>query len=284
MIFYSYNFIFSFNSIIDQLIINNNNNNINNRWRKEAFPPRQYDPITEYVPTNSVSLEEGNDLIKLLQTNLDGYLGPAYNYDDRRLTEEWMLSFRDNLSIQPTESEIIKLQIESLMDIMLSKIQDQVCNDMKVLSTPPIGLGSRLVERPVWGIDSHTNKMIQLILEDYFSGKRKFSDIQLNIDNDTNHNHNNNHNFTIEEYKIFLERTLLPTINFIPTSQAYSMKCVLEAIIDVSYCELLEILLLIIIIIIIIIIQEIFFISFIFISLHSELFTYFPTFLLSLLF
>ena len=41
--------------------------------------------------------------------------------------------------------------------------------------------------------------------------------------------------FTTKEYKIFLERTLLPTINFVPTSHAYSMRYILETILNVSF-------------------------------------------------
>jgi hypothetical protein len=64
------------------------------KWRKEAYPPRVYDPVSDYVVTSTIGHCEGEELLRLLDTPLNGYLGQAYNYDDHSLTEEWMLTFK----------------------------------------------------------------------------------------------------------------------------------------------------------------------------------------------
>lgn len=200
-----------------------------NRWRKEAFTLREYDPITEYVPTKSIDIDEGNSLLDSLNTNLDGYIGPAYNYDDQLLTEDWMLNFQDSLVTRLSEDQFVRIQLENLLELMVNKVQDQVCNELGALCCEPIGLGSRLIEKPVWGIDSHTVKTIQLILEDFYLRNihpSSLSDVGFNSGSISPHPNR----FTIEEFKRYLERTLLPTINSIPTGSAHSMKSVLETI------------------------------------------------------
>ncbi len=183
---------------------------------------RQYDPICEYVPASCLSAEESQAVTKDLATNLDGYIGPAYNYDDRKLTEEWMSNFQETSLVLPSAEEIIRMQLDNLMEIMISKVQDQVCNDLKVLSHDPVGLGQRLVERPVWGIDSHTNKMIRLILEDFY-WKRGAQVDSLPVPDV----------YSTDAYTLFLERTLLPAINSVPVEHAHSMSYVFQSILEV---------------------------------------------------
>lgn len=64
------------------------------KWRKEAYAPRVYDAITDYVVTSTIEHSEGADLLALLDTPLNGFLGQSYNYDDHSLTEEWMVTFK----------------------------------------------------------------------------------------------------------------------------------------------------------------------------------------------
>jgi hypothetical protein len=90
------------------------------RWRKEAYAPRKYETLTDYVFTNSIPVEAANDLQHQLQTPLDGFLGPAYNYDDNVLTEEWMITFNDGTTNKPSENDIIRFQIEGLVDIIIT--------------------------------------------------------------------------------------------------------------------------------------------------------------------
>lgn len=90
------------------------------KWRKDPFPARTYQWLSEYRITSNIGTlgccccccahsclvsmsdevfvagpEEGVRLQEQLHTPLDGFLGQAYNYDDHDLTEEWMVSFQD---------------------------------------------------------------------------------------------------------------------------------------------------------------------------------------------
>lgn len=60
---------------------------VSGKWRKEAYPPRQYDFLNNYAITTTISEEEGEILKDQLITPLNGFLGQAYNYDDHGLTE-----------------------------------------------------------------------------------------------------------------------------------------------------------------------------------------------------
>jgi hypothetical protein len=60
---------------------------VSGRWRKEAYPPRQYEFLNNYAVTTTISEEEGDILKEQLITPLNGFLGQAYNYDDHGLTE-----------------------------------------------------------------------------------------------------------------------------------------------------------------------------------------------------
>ena len=176
---------------------------------------------------------DGEALQAQLATTLDGYLGPAYNYDDRSLTEEWMLNFRDSMAEPPSEEDVVRMQMESLMEILLGQVQDRVCNDLQALDKGPVGLGPRLQEKSVWGIDCNTNRTLELILEDAFlqqteSGAGGFS-------------------YSTALFKRFIEQVLLPAINAVPTPYAHRMDKVLEYIIrdgktnslDKRYAEIL---------------------------------------------
>lgn len=60
---------------------------VSGKWRKEAYPPRQYDFLNNYAITTTIAEEEGEILKEQLITPLNGFLGQAYNYDDHGLTE-----------------------------------------------------------------------------------------------------------------------------------------------------------------------------------------------------
>ena len=93
---------------------------INGKWRKEPFPLREYERLYDYIPTDTVGKEESDRLVSLLNTPLQGFLGPAYNYDDQSLTEEWMVSFQDASSKKkaPTGDDVIRTQVDSLLEIL----------------------------------------------------------------------------------------------------------------------------------------------------------------------
>jgi hypothetical protein len=142
-----------------------------------------------------------------------------------------------------SDDEIIKNQIENLMENMLGKVQDDVCNDNRVLGTPPLGLGPAMVEREVWGIDCHTRRMLELILNEKL-GLIKVDESERNDKSEGKSKNNDTHIFKIEEIEKvekvinknkavtrFLEKVLLPAINAVPEHQAHKMDMAFKYII-----------------------------------------------------
>lgn len=183
------------------------------KWRKEPFSRRVYEPISHYVVSEAVQKSEAQTLLDQLNTPLDGYLGQSYNYDDFDLTEEWMCTFRDNKVSGPSEDDVIRTQLVSLMEIMMVQVQDRVCTEEKVLARAPLVLGKDVVEVPVWGIDCYTRRMIEITLEDRLP--KASGDIAAS---------------STTSIKKFVERVLLPTINKQPSDQAHNMACSLNYI------------------------------------------------------
>jgi hypothetical protein len=182
------------------------------KWRKENFSARVYEPIPTYVVTNTVSQEEGNGLLQMLNTPLNGYFGQAYNYDDHGLTEEWMMNFSDRQTTAPSDKDVIRTQIVSLMEIMMVQVQDRVCTEEKILEKEPLVLGKDVKEVPVWGIDCYTRRMIELAIEDRVKGSKKMP----------------------HAIKNYVEKLLLPAVNQQTPENAHNMKCALEYLLGVS--------------------------------------------------
>lgn len=88
------------------------------KWRKEAYPLREYLHITEYAITESITEKERIRVRELLATDLNGYIGTTY-LDDCNLTEAWMVSFRDRSSRAPSTDDIVRTQVESVLDGVL---------------------------------------------------------------------------------------------------------------------------------------------------------------------
>ena len=192
------------------------------RWRKEPYSQRSYEKLDGYIAA-PCSSDESKDLYDQLDTPLDGFLGQAYNYDDHDLTEEWMVTFKDGASSAPTDTDVIRTQVESLMEILSMQVQDRVCNETGVLTKEPLGLGPYLKESLVWGIDSYTRRMIELVIEE-------------NMDkNITPYNEKHVHNF--------IERRLLPKINSQSPEKAHNIYFSLQSIIEdgdaieIEYCN-----------------------------------------------
>lgn len=183
------------------------------KWRKEAFSRRVYDRVSNYVVTNAISEEEGKELLKQLNTPLQGYVGQAYNFDDHGLTEEWMTTFRDKQTTKPSDDDVIRTHVVGLMEIMIAQIQDRVCNEAKVLDKPPLVLGQDIKEVPVWGIDCYTRKMIELAIED---------NVETHLRSP----------LTITS---FIEKRLLPAINAQPPTVAHNMSAALEYLCQVKF-------------------------------------------------
>ena len=146
--------------------------------------------------------------------------------------------------VKASEEEVIRAQVENLMENMLGRVQDGVCNDNKVLTAnPPLGLGPAMVEREVWGIDCNTRRMLELILNEklkkisvdkpaknkngYKAGDVEESQVTLEDIHKVEKIISGNKSVTK-----FLEKTLLIAINAVPEIQAHKMDIVLKHIID----------------------------------------------------
>ena len=187
------------------------------KWRKEPYSSRTYDFLTDYVVTHNISDEEGQQLKSQLNTPLEGFLGQAYNYDDHGLTEEWMVSFQDKAAKGPSDDEVIRTQLESLLEIMLYTVQDRVCTETGVLQRPYLELGKDVKEVPVWGMDCYTRRMVEMSIEDRVPSERRTEGL----------------------IRTFVERRLLPTINDQHPSKAHDMTNSIQAIINVRFSILL---------------------------------------------
>lgn len=154
--------------------------------------------------------------------------------------------------MKASEEEIIRNQVENLMENMLGKVQDDVCNDNHVLTgAPPLGLGPAMVEREVWGIDCHTRRMLELILneklklihiaDESFTSGKVAEGSESKKSSGTGGNKPKTVLEEIEQVEKvitknksvtkFLEKTLLPAINAVPEAQAHKMDMALKYII-----------------------------------------------------
>jgi hypothetical protein len=185
------------------------------KWRREPFSRRKYQQLEEYQITSCVEPAEVQELQQLLVTPLNGFVGQAYNFNDHDLTEDWMCAFKDVGAGGPSESDIIRTQLESLLDLMVQQVQEKVCTLDGVLERPPVGLGKDLKEIPVWGIDCYTRRMIELSIADNVDPSKR--------------------NPLWERH--FIERMLLPAINAQDSDKAHNMSYALRYIVEV--CELM---------------------------------------------
>lgn len=165
--------------------------------------------------THNVDDAEARQVKAQLNTPLDGFLGQAYNYDDHDLTEEWMVTFKDKGSAGPSDDEVIRTQLESLMEIMLYTVQDRVCTQTGVLQRSPLQLGTDVKEVPVWGMDCYTRRMVEMSIEDRVPAERR-SEAQI---------------------RAFVERRLLPAINDQAPARAHDMTHSIKAILEVRFAD-----------------------------------------------
>lgn len=185
---------------------------ISGKWRKEPYATRAYEYLTDYAVTGNIGEEEGKQLRQQLVTPLNGFLGQAYNYDDHDLTEEWMVTFQDKSSKGPSEDDVIRTQLESLLEIMMAAVQDRVCTETGVLQRAPLKLGVDIKEVPVWGIDCYTRRMVEMAIEDRVPFAQRDA----------------------KTIKRFIERALLPTINDQAPEKAHDMTYTIMTILSVS--------------------------------------------------
>ncbi len=112
--------------------------------------------------------------------------------------------------IHASIDDVVAWQVQNCMDYLVGTVQDRVCNEMGVVSLDPLGLGMRLKECPVWGMDSSTRRNIELVLLDAAGCLESTNQVQD-----------------------FIEHTLLPAINAQPSSQAHNITMSLDFIMQV---------------------------------------------------
>jgi len=179
--------------------------------------------VTTTIPESAASR-----VAALLETSLcDGFFGQAYSFDDNKLTEEWMTGFSvesvgakesetKRVYSSPHESGVLgeddvrRTLIECYLDILVWKVQDRVCSDLKVLDH--IIPAEDLREIPVWGMDSNTRHKLQSIM------KERIPDVDNTID--------------VKTQSLFLEQILLPAINCQDPTKAYDIKNSLQYLIE----------------------------------------------------
>ncbi len=205
-------------------------------WRKEPYPARCYVPLEDYIATTAISADEANTVLSQLQTSMeDGFAGPAMNCEDQEEMEKCkanlhipfcifhfvsgMTHFRTKSGEAiVSEDQIIAWQVRNCLDFLTGAVQDRVLNERGTLKCAPVGLGPRLKEVAVWGIDYYTRRMLEMILVDTLGRGEDESE-------------------TLEIAQGFIESTLLPCINAQPAAVAHDMDSALEYIITVSPFE-----------------------------------------------
>jgi hypothetical protein len=121
-----------------------------------------------------------------------------------------------NGEVKASLDDVVSWQVQNCLEYIIGTVQDRVCNDSGVVARDPVGLGPRLKECPVWGIDSNTRRNIELVLMDSLSHGSEDPALLISIQN-------------------FIERSLLPAINAQIASEAYNMAKSLRFIIEVSF-------------------------------------------------
>mmetsp|Transcript_11481 Transcript_11481/g.42868 ORF Transcript_11481/g.42868 Transcript_11481/m.42868 type:complete len:1958 (-) Transcript_11481:262-6135(-) len=149
------------------------------RWRRKAFPHRQYEKILDYVPSTMLADSERERIEALRKTEMSGFCGGAYNFDDNELQEEWMTGYNDTYAPVPDDDAIRKICVGDFLDTLCNRVVDRVLNAEGCLDKPVLEVASesslregsrpgaatcQLVEKPVWGMDSYTRRNIELSL------------------------------------------------------------------------------------------------------------------------
>lgn len=117
-------------------------------------------------------------------------------------------------SVKASLDDVVSWQVQNCMDYLVGTVQDRVCNESGVVTRDPVGLGARLKECPVWGMDSNTRRNIELVLLDSLSNGLESAELLGSIQN-------------------FIERSLLPAINAQDATEAHNMTSSLRFITQV---------------------------------------------------
>jgi len=181
-------------------------------WRKTPVEKRDYEKLNDYVVTATIPPGEQVLLLQQLNTPMETcFRGPAYNFDDGQLTEEWMCSFRDHRQAGPTDDDVVKVLTTQTLELMLGMVQDRVCTGMKILESDPLNLDSAsCCEQLVWGIDCACRRLVEISIQSRMGGAGQ-GDAQMK-----------------EALRGFVESRLLPAINGQIPDRAHSMLDVVE--------------------------------------------------------
>lgn len=203
------------------------------KWRREPFSRRKYERIDDYVFTDNIADSEKVSLRSQLVTPLEGYFGPALNFDDNLLTEEWMVAFKDTKSkTNFSEDDVIRIQLEGVMELLKSQVQDRVCTEQQVFRAPPLLLGRDIKEIPVWGIDCYTRRMIEMAIEDRLLPVEL---AQIAAQSVRSKNATSLSDTRARLVKEFVEKRLLPAINAQEPELAHNITNALKFILQASY-------------------------------------------------
>jgi hypothetical protein len=140
---------------------------VQSEWRRLPFAARKYEKISGYVPGLGGFSEADCD--QYLGTHLEGFLGQPYNYDDQELSEQWMRTLAKDESLKRVRAtmhkEMVEAQVGSVVYGLTRVIQDRYSNQIGTLHKPEKQVGREVEERPVWGIDAYTRRMIEMALD-----------------------------------------------------------------------------------------------------------------------
>ena len=192
-------------------------------WRKTNWEKREYEPLDSYVATSTISAIEREGLLQQLKTPMETcFRGPAYDFDDGTLTEEWMCSFRYNNKDEkqkgkkgPSDDDVRNLLCAQTLEVVLGEVQDRVCTDSGVLEARPLNLDPLTTrEQLVWGIDCSCRRLVEVAIVEKMreaaTGKGG------------------------AELAKFIQYRPLPAINAQPPDLAHSMLAVTKYVIEYS--------------------------------------------------
>ena len=180
-------------------------------WRKAPVDQREYETLSDYVVTSTIPPAEQRLLLEQLNTPMETcFRGPAYNFDDGQLTEEWMCSFKDQKQAGPTDEDVIKVLTSQTLEQLLGMVQDRVCTEMKILESDPLNLDATSCrEQLVWGIDCACRRLVEIT-------------VQARVDQQAEGGGSGSGSGRDAVHK-FIESRLLPAINHQAPERAHSM-------------------------------------------------------------
>lgn len=195
------------------------------KWRMDPYPRRVYNPLTEYIISDSIPPAEAKLVKEQLFSSLcEGFQGPALECDDMTQMEQWMRRFKDKGGKQIADEDTVdRILVEYTLDHMVSMVQHRLYNEDGVVSHDPVDLGPQLKEALVWGIDSYTRRIIELVLEDTCAGNYPPAAVGAE------------HSPAVLAAQQFIEKALLPCMNIQAPHEAHDMEFSLKEITKVIF-------------------------------------------------